>query len=221
MKTPMYEMTEGTGGKFIYNNNDLATGISTLSAEPSVSYILGFSPTDLKVDGSEHKLKVKLVESEHLSVSARPSYYARSTELSPAEKRFHKLQENAMASAAHSEIPIQFTATPEAAANGGSSLKILVHVDVRKLQFENIGDRKAERLIFITALFDAKNQFLTGVQGVMDLRLKEGTLKQISTQGLEAKLSISAPAGSYRVRQVVQEAVDGHISAISRDVTIQ
>jgi VWFA-related protein len=221
MKTPMYEMTEGTGGKFIYNNNDLATGISTLSAEPSVSYILGFSPTDLKVDGSEHKLKVKLVESEHLSVSARLSYYAPSTELSPAEKRFHKLQENVRASAAHSEIPIQFTATPEAAANGGSSLKILVHVDVRKLQFENIGDRRAERLIFITALFDAKNQFLTGVQGVMDLRLKEGTLKQISTQGLEAKLSISAPAGSYRVRQVVQEAVDGHISAISRDVTIQ
>ena len=93
MKTPMYEMTAGTGGKFIYNNNDLGTGLSKLSAEPSVSYILGFSPTDLKVDGSEHKLKVKLAVQEHLTVSARPSYFAPSTELSPAEKRFHKLQE--------------------------------------------------------------------------------------------------------------------------------
>jgi VWFA-related protein len=221
MKTPMYEMTEGTGGKFIYNNNDLATGISTLSAEPSVSYILGFSPTDLKVDGSEHKLKVKLVESEHLSVSARPSYYAPSTELSAAEKRFHKLQENVMASATHSEIPIQFTATPEAAANGGSSLKILVHVDVRKLQFENIGNRKAERLIFITVLFDEQNKFLTGVEGVMDLRLKEPTLKQITAQGLDAKLSMQAPAGSYRVRQVVQEAVGGKLAAVNRTVEIR
>ena len=83
-----------------------------------------------------------------------------------------------------------------------------------------MGERKAERLIFITALFDEKNQFLTGVQGVMDLRLKVATLKQISTQGLDAKLSIQAPAELYRVRQVVQEAVGGHISAISRTVEI-
>jgi VWFA-related protein len=221
MKTPMYEMTAGTGGKFIYNNNDLGTGLSTLSAEPSVSYILGFSPTDLKVDGSEHKLKVKLVESSHLSVSARPSYFAPSAELSPAEKRFHKLQTNVMAPATHAEIPIQFTAIPEATANAGSSLRILIHVDVRKLQFENIGDRKAERLIFITALFDEKNQFLTGVEGVMDLRLKEATLKQITAQGLDAKLSISAPAGSYRVRQVVQESVDGKLAAVNRTVEIR
>jgi len=77
-----------------------------------------------------------------------------------------------------------------------------------------------ERLIFITALFDAKNQFLTGVQGVMDLRLKEASLKQLSTQGLDAKLSIEAPAGSYRVRQVVQEAVSGHVAAFSRQIEI-
>ncbi len=221
MKTPMYEMTAGTGGQFIYNNNDLGTGLHILSAEPIVSYILGFSPTDLKVDGSEHKLKVKLVAQEHLLVSARPSYYAPSTELSPVEKRFHKLQENVMASAAHSEIPIQFSVTPVTLADGGSSLKILVHVDVRKLQFENISERKAERLIFITALFDEKNQFLTGVEGVMDLRLKEPTLKQISAQGLDAKLSINAPAGSYRVRQVVQESVGGKLAAMNRTVEIR
>ncbi len=55
----------------------------------------------------------------------------------------------------------------------------------------------------------------------MELRLKDATLKQLSTQGVDAKLSISAPAGTYRVRQVVQEAVGGHISAISRDATIR
>ncbi|HEY4838107.1 MAG TPA: hypothetical protein VIH72_05850, partial [Candidatus Acidoferrales bacterium] len=112
-------------------------------------------------------------------------------------------------------------ATPETLKSGELSLKVLVHVDTRKLPFQLLSERHTERLIFITALFDTKNQFLTGVQGVMDLRLKDGTLKQISAQGLDAKLSIQAPAGSYRVREVVQESVNGHISAISRDVTIR
>ena len=97
----------------------------------------------------------------------------------------------------------------------------MVHTDIRKLPFRPYADRQVERLIFITALFDEKNQFLTGVQGVMDLRLKDATLKQLSAQGLDAKLSIQAPAGTYRVRQVVQEVVGGRISAISREVTIQ
>jgi VWFA-related protein len=218
MVLPMSDLAAGTGGQFIHNNNDLAGGMQTLSAEPAVSYMLGFSPTNLKVDGTEHKLKVKLVEPSHLTVEARPHYYAPSAELSPAEKRFHKLQVNVMASKTPAEIPIQFTATPGRLASGESSLKILVHVDIRKLEFENIGDRKAERLIFITALFDTKNEFMTGVEGVMDLRLKEATLKQLSEQGLDAKLSIQAPAGSYRVRQVVQESVGGRVAAVGRAV---
>jgi VWFA-related protein len=218
---PMSDLAAGTGGKFIHNSNDMEGGFEELSAAPSVSYVLGFAPANLKMDGLEHKLKVQLASPAHLSVSARPSYYAPSPELSPSEKRFRKLGQAVAASTDPAEIPIQFAATPETLATGELSLKVLVHVDVRKLPFQVLGERHTERLIFITALFDAKNKFLTGVQGVMDLRLKEGTLKQITAQGLDAKLSISAPAGSYRVRQVVQEAVGGHISAISRDVTIQ
>lgn len=219
--SPLSDMAAGTGGQFIHNNNDLATGMRTLSAVPSVSYVLGFSPTNLRVDGTEHKLKVKLTETAHLSVSARPSYFAPSPELSPAEKRFHKLQSDVMSSNSPAEIPIQLTVTPETSAAGMSSLKILVHVDVHKLEFQNMGERKVERLIFITALFDEKNQFLTGVQGVMDLRLKESTLKQVAAQGLSAKMSIQAGVGSYRVRQVVQEAVGGKLAAVNRMVEIR
>ena len=220
LSDPLANLAEGTGGQFFHNNNDLGSAFHTLSAAPSVSYILGFSPTNLKVDGLEHSLKVKLSEPAHLTVSARPGYYAPSPELTPAEKRFRRLGQTVTGTDNFTEIPIEFTAIPETSPTGELSLKVMVHVDVRKLSFQLLSDRHAERLIFITALFDAKNQFLTGVQGVMDLRLKEATLKQITAQGLNAKMSIRAPAGSYRVRQGVQEAVGGHITAISRMVEL-
>jgi VWFA-related protein len=220
MVLPMSDLALGTGGKFLHNGNDLAEEFHTLTTVPSVSYILGFSPTDLRIDGTEHKLKVKLREPPHLTVNARPSYYAPSNELSSPEKKFKKLQADVMSSENSSEIPVQFTAVPETLRTGELSLKMLLYVDIRKLPFREYSDRRAERLIFITALFDEKNQFVTGVESVMDLRLKSGTLKRLSTQGLDAKLSISAPAGSYRVRQVVQEVVGGRITALSRAVEI-
>jgi VWFA-related protein len=221
MSFPMADLASETGGKFIHDNNDLEGGMRALSAVPPISYVLGFSPEDLKANGSKHGLKVKLTEPAHMTVSSRPAYYAPSPELTPTEKRFRKLEQSVMTAENPTEIPVEFTATPDKLASGETSLKVLVHVDINKLPFQILSERHTERLIFITALFDEKNQFLTGVQGVMDLRLKDVTLKQLSTQGLDAKLSISAPAGSYRVRQVVQEAVGGHISAISRGVTIR
>jgi VWFA-related protein len=221
LDAPLSSLAIGTGGKFMHDNNDLGLGFHSLSTVPSVSYVLGFSPASLKIDGLEHKLKVKMAQQNHLSVSARPGYYAPSPEPTPAEKRFRKLQAEVMASSNPTEIPIQFTVTPEVSPTGESSLRILVHVDAHKLPFQDADDRKAERLIFITALFDEKNQFLTGIQGVMELRLKEATLKQISAQGLDAKFSIQAPAGSYRVRQVVQEAVGGKLAAVNRTVEIR
>jgi len=220
MVLPLSDLALGTGGKFLHNGNDLADEFHTLTALPSVSYMLGFSPTDLKIDGTEHKLKVKLKEPARLTVSARPTYYAPSNELSPSEKKFKKLQTDVMSSEERSEIPIQFAAVPETLRSGVLSLKMSLHVDIRKLPFQEYSDRRAQRLIFITALFDAKNQFVTGVESVMDLRLKSGTLKRLTAQGLDAKLSIQAPAGTYRVRQVVQEVVGGHITAVNRTVEI-
>ncbi len=210
----------GTGGQYVHDNNDITNGFYALSTVPSVSYLLGFSPTDLKIDGSEHKLKVKLKEPVHLTLRARPGYLAPSPELSSAEQRFQKLQKTVRASNNPMEVPIEFTTVPETLPNGELSLKMVVHVDIRKLPFRELSERHIERLIFITALFDANNQFLTGVQGVMDLRLKEATLKQLSAQGIDAKFSIQAPVGSYRVRQVVQEAVNGRVAAVSRPIEI-
>jgi VWFA-related protein len=221
--SPLSDMAAATGGKFMHNGNDLEAGFRNLSDLPSVSYILGFSPVDLKDDGTMHKLKVKLADSAHLTITARPGYLAPSAEIPRAEKKFRKLQQYVTATDNPTEVPIEFAAVPETLPGGESSLRVTVHVDIRKLPFlHRIGndDRHIERLIFITALFDSKNQFLTGVEGVMDLRLKKTTMKQLSAQGIDGKLSIQAPAGTYRVRQVVQEAVTGRVAALSRAVEI-
>ncbi len=217
---PMSDIANGTGGEFFHNNNDLERGLHDLTTPPKYSYLLSFSPGAVKPDGSVHNLKVKLTSPTGLSVQARPSYVAPGGELSGPEKRYQKLEKQVMASGSLSDIPVQVTATPVVLANGNSDLQIAIHVDVRKLPFQAIGDRKVERLIIVAAVFDGQNHFLTGAQGVVNLRLKETTLAHLIESGVDAKLSLNIPQGTYRLRTVVQEAVDGHLSALSQAVEI-
>jgi VWFA-related protein len=69
-------VTDGTGGKYIRDTNDLNGAIERLAATPKYIYVLGFSPQDIKQDGSFHRLTVKLREGHNLDIQARAGYAA-------------------------------------------------------------------------------------------------------------------------------------------------
>src|SRR6267154_359566 len=48
------DFAQSTGGTFFHNSNDLAGGMQQLGAAPEVSYLLGYSPQDQKMDGKYH-----------------------------------------------------------------------------------------------------------------------------------------------------------------------
>ena len=85
----MAEMADGTGGVFFQNNNDMNAGFRTVGGLAEFSYVLVFSPSELKPNGKYHKLKVSLAASakdSHLSVQARRGYFAPSAALNSARK---------------------------------------------------------------------------------------------------------------------------------------
>jgi len=46
-------LADGTGGKFFHNRNDVDAAMREAGAAPAFSYLLGFSPQNLKMmDGS-------------------------------------------------------------------------------------------------------------------------------------------------------------------------
>lgn len=84
--TLLGELADGIGGNFFHHRNDLDRGIRQAVAAPPVSYVLAFSPQNLKLDGSFHTLKVTLENSKSLSIEARHSYRAPRSLQDPAEQ---------------------------------------------------------------------------------------------------------------------------------------
>jgi VWFA-related protein len=76
----MRELTDGTGGTFFHNSNDLGAGFKGLTETPETVYVLEFPLENAKADGRYHELKVK-VDRDGAQVQARRGYF-----LSKAEK---------------------------------------------------------------------------------------------------------------------------------------
>jgi VWFA-related protein len=74
-ESSMASLTDGTGGTFFHNRNDLGTGLVGLTSVPECVYLLEFSPSNVKPDGTYHHLKVE-VNRDGVQVEARRGYYA-------------------------------------------------------------------------------------------------------------------------------------------------
>ena len=72
----MAELADATGGTFFHNNNDLGEGLNRIAAQPEFIYVLGFTPQNLKFDGSYHTLKVTLAKGvSGYQLQARRGYF--------------------------------------------------------------------------------------------------------------------------------------------------
>jgi VWFA-related protein len=71
----LMDFASGTGGTFFHNSNDLKEGLRLAGAAPEVSYVLGFSPQNQKMDGRYHLLKVAMAEKQKYDIQARRDYY--------------------------------------------------------------------------------------------------------------------------------------------------
>lgn len=71
----MAELSNGTGGTYFHNSNDLLGGLKSLAAAPEYVYWLAISLKDVKANGSFHRLQVK-VDKPDVDVQARRGYVA-------------------------------------------------------------------------------------------------------------------------------------------------
>jgi VWFA-related protein len=71
----MAELSDGTGGTFFHNSNDLNAGFRSLTEAPETIYLLELSLDRVKPDSRYHRLKVKVTR-EGLDLQARRGYIA-------------------------------------------------------------------------------------------------------------------------------------------------
>jgi VWFA-related protein len=71
----MKELTEQTGGRTFYNNNDVASLLRAAFDDSRAGYILTYTPRDYTDDGSHHDVRLKTTR-KGVTLRYRPGYVA-------------------------------------------------------------------------------------------------------------------------------------------------
>ena len=145
-KDVMAELADGTGGRFFENDNGLKQGLDQLAAPAEYTYILGFSPQNLKLDGSYHGLKVTLVNSKGLELQARRGYWAPNHAADAAEQSKEEIQEAVFSLEEVLDIPVDVTTDFFKTGDAGAELTVAAHLDLNGLKFHTAGDRHVDTL---------------------------------------------------------------------------
>ncbi len=203
------ELADGTGGTFFHNNNDLVEGFRQTGATPEFMYVLGFSPQNLKFDGSYHSLKVTVKstspDARGVSLQARHGYYAPKHANDPAEDAKEEIRVALFSREEMSDIPVQLHTQFFKPTDANARLAVLAQVDLKHLRFKKVDGRSRNVLSIVTAVFDRNGILVGAIQKDVEMRFKDETFNMRIANGVAMKTSFDVAPGSYVVRLVVRD----------------
>jgi hypothetical protein len=199
------DLAAGTGGALFQNNNDLALGFRRLAAPPEFVYLLGFSPQDLKLDGSFHTLKVSLRDSKRLTWQVRRGYYAPRQALDPAEKSEEEIRSAVFSREEMLDIPLNIETHFSKPAEAKARLDVLAKLDVRHLPYRRVDDRNVDTLTMVSTVFDRDGNVAGTMEKRVEMSLRDETLASQLNEGLTLKSNFDLAPGNYGIRVVVRD----------------
>jgi VWFA-related protein len=219
---PLREITQGTGGHFFENTNDLA-GAMELAANPEVTYQLAFNPGS--PDGKFHTLKIRFKSKHGDAVEFRPSYFSQPNDSEKKLSARAPLDDAVFSKQMLRDVPATVASAggqpKDGTKEGMLPVSVGITVDINRLQFTIANGRHMQQIVFLMTLLDANGNFVTGKESIMDLALTEEKLASLKKDGLRTVATLNAPAGNYQVRTIVREGVKGGLTASTTVVELR
>jgi VWFA-related protein len=199
------DFAAGTGGTYYHNRNDLDVALREAIAAPAISYVLGFSPQNLKLNGSFHTLKVTLSGKQKFNVQARRGYYAPRNLKNPEEVAKEEIQEAVFSQEEIRDLPVELQTQFFRRDATAARLSVLARVDLKGLKFRKVEDRNHDDITLATVIFDENGNYVAGGEKILEMKLRDATLQRLDRSGITVKSSFEVKPGNYLVRLVVRD----------------
>ena len=211
----MAELADATGGTFFHNNNDLREGLKRLAAQPDFIYVLGFSPQNLKFDGSFHQLKVTLKNpaGAGYTLQARRGYSAPRHAIDPEQQARDEIREAVYSREELHDIPVDLNLQFFKSSEVQAKLSVLARVDIRNLRYRKASDRNNDKLTIVSGVFDRNGNFISGLEKIVELRkANPGGGPHSLTGPIFVKGAKAGDVMEIRIRKIVPKRVGANFN---------
>jgi hypothetical protein len=198
-----------------------------------VYYILAFAPSDITPEGKFHALTVTLAEKQKgFSIQARRGYFAASNEVAEERGTKEGVASNAVARPQDqvqgailskndiTELPVELDTKLSEEAGDKREISVFSRVDAGPLHFRKEGDHNFNTLTFVFAVFDDKGTLIEAQQRQAKVSVLDGQLPELFKLGVYVNLAFQLRPGNYRLREVVTDSEEHHMTTLSRNIAI-
>jgi VWFA-related protein len=215
----LFYLANETGGELFEASNKLTEQLDRVLKRSELTYILSFQPRQIALDGTYHKLKVKLVDKKGSRLSYRTGYYAPRPfqDLDPLEKNL--LASDAIASAVPlEEIGLAVLAAPFQAAAARAYVPVIIEISGTDLF---VGHPEGQRLAveiygYVTNQKGEMRDFFSQT-AAFDVAIHQ---HKILTSGVKYYSALELASGQYLLRVLVRNATTGRTGVKSASVTV-
>ncbi|MEO7794671.1 MAG: VWA domain-containing protein [Thermoanaerobaculia bacterium] len=202
LQAPLQMIAEETGGKAIYNTNDAAKGLRTVSDDFKTYYSLGYSPVH-SGDGRYHKIEVR-TKRKDLVVRHREGYRDKTTEAKMSDgvvsALFYDAESNSMA--------IEVTRGPESRRDDGLfTVPMEIRIPIGKLVLVPAeGVRQARVRVFFAAM-DGEGGMSEVQNAVVPITIPEADVANAVKQVYVYGISLMMRKGPQKLAVGVRDEV--------------
>src|SRR6266576_2341536 len=206
----LYKLSNDTGGRFVKNTNDIASGLDRIDAEIRSRYTLAYHSTDPNFDGSFRKVKIEVHRPE-INVLTRPGYYAiPPSQIVPFSPDDRKLLANFANMQARPTLPLSVEMNAFRSQNGFYIVPLSFEIPPAAVQFDPKGDKRRLQLDVLGVIrTEGEDKILTRLGGNFDVSLSKEQYDAVVSDKIFYRQDVELGAGNYTVDLIVWDRVSG------------
>ena len=208
----LYALAKDTGGKAMFDFNDLSLGIVQAADAQSSYYIIGYYSTHTATDGKFRRVKIALAKSADYELAYRQGYYGDKewTKQSGAERE-RQLEEALMLENPITDITIALELNYFQLNRAEYFVPVAVKIPGRELALAK--SRGAQRLTldFIAEIKDDYGITQANMRDKLDAKLTDSTVEQLAAQPIHFDTGFTLLPGKYVIKFLARDAEAGRV----------
>jgi hypothetical protein len=156
----------------------------------------------------------------NVTLQVRRGYWAPNHAVDAAEQARDEIREAVFSRDEVQDIPVDVQTEFFRLTDEKTELTVTGHLDAGALQFRKAQDRNNDTVTVVAGLFDANGNYVSGIQRIVELHLRDQTLAGLQRSGITIKEVFNVAPGRYVVRMVVRDAEGKTMAARNKGVEI-
>ncbi|HWW83049.1 MAG TPA: VWA domain-containing protein, partial [Vicinamibacterales bacterium] len=217
----LYALGKDTGGKALFDYNDLSLGIVQAAQAVTSYYIVGFYSNHSALDGKFHRVKISLASPLSADLSYRQGYYADKefAKFSEADKE-RQLEDALMLDNPITDITIAMEVNYFQLNRAEYFVPVAVKIPGRELALARRRGATHTLLDFIGEVKDDHGITMQNVREKVDIKLSDDAAAQLAKRPIQYQTGFTLLPGNYVIKFLARDADTGRIGTFQTSFVI-